>query len=164
MELRDHDLLLRPPTRDDADAIVAEFADEDIVRYIPLIPTPYTHADAESWIERAGQAWADGSSCPFVIVDDRIGELLGGIEVRPLRGDIGYWVAAGARCRGIATRALRLVCDWRRERPLWLTTHPDNRASQRVAEKAGFQRMGMQPHEPHFRDGTREAVRFELDY
>ena len=33
--------------------------------------------------------------------------------------------------------------EWRRERPLWLMTHPDNAASQRVAEKAGCTREGV---------------------
>jgi RimJ/RimL family protein N-acetyltransferase len=75
---------------------------------------------------------------------------------------IGYWVAAAARGRGVATRALRLVCEWRQERPLRLVTHPRNVASQRVAEKAGFRCVGKCPHEPVFRDGTAEAVRFEL--
>jgi RimJ/RimL family protein N-acetyltransferase len=163
VELQGDDFVLRPPASADIDAIVAEIADEDIGRFIPLIPSPYARADAEAWIERVGRAWADGTSCPFVIVDMVAGKLLGAIEVRPLRGDIGYWVAAGARGRGIATRALRLICEWREERPLWLVTHPDNAASQRVAEKAGFRRVGLVPHEPHFRDGTTEAVRFELD-
>ena len=49
------------------------------------------------------------------------------------------------------------------ERPLWLMTHPDNRGSQRVAEKAGFRRVGLERHDPPFRDGTTEAVKFELD-
>jgi RimJ/RimL family protein N-acetyltransferase len=163
VELHGDDFVLRVPASADADAIAAELADEDIVRFIPLIPSPYTHSDAESWIERAGNAWVDGSSCPFVIVDADAGKLLGAIEVRPVRGDIGYWVAGPARGRGVATRALRLICGWRQERPLWLVTHPDNTASQRVAEKAGFRRVGLVPHEPHFRDGTTEAVRFELD-
>jgi RimJ/RimL family protein N-acetyltransferase len=97
-----------------------------------------------------------------VIVDAGSDRLLGAIEFRPADGTIGYWVAAGARGRGVATRALRLVCDWRSERPLRLMTHPDNVASQRVAEKAGFRRVGRTEHRPAFRDGLTEAVLFEL--
>ena len=163
MELRDDDILLRRPDAADVDAIVAACSDEEIVRYIPLMPVPYERADAEWWIDRAEQAWLDGSACPFVIVDADTGGLLGAIEVRPERGDIGYWMAPPARGRGLCTRALRLILDWHTERPVWLTTHPDNAASQRVAEKAGFRRVGLVPHDPPFRDGTAEAVRFELD-
>jgi RimJ/RimL family protein N-acetyltransferase len=163
VELRDDDILLRRPEASDVDAIAAACSDEEIVRYIPLIPVPYERADAEWWIGRAYEAWTDGSACPFVIVEVRTGRLLGAIEVRPQRGDIGYWIAPTARGRGVCTRALRLVLDWRTERPLWLMTHPENAASQRVAEKAGFRRVGLVPHDPPFRDGTTEAIRFELD-
>jgi RimJ/RimL family protein N-acetyltransferase len=47
-------------------------------------------------------------------------------------------------------------------RRLQLTTHPENGASQRVAEKAGFCRIGTTHEHATFRDGTREAVLFEL--
>ena len=147
----------------DVDAIVAEFTDPEIPRFIPLVPRPYAREDAEWWVDRCANAWRDGSAYPFVIEDAGTGELLGAIEVRPESGSIGYWIAARARNRGLATRALRLLCEWRTERPLWLMTHPDNTASQRVAEKAGFRRVGLRPHEPHFRDGVTEAVMFQLD-
>jgi RimJ/RimL family protein N-acetyltransferase len=163
MELRGDDLLLRPPRAEDTDAIVAACSDEEIVRYIPLMPVPYARADAEWWIDRAEDVWRDGSACPFVIADAGSGALLGAIEIRPRRGDIGYWIAAEERGRGVATGALGLICEWHTERPLWLVTHPENLASQRVAEKAGFRRVGLQPHEPVFRDGTTHALRFELD-
>jgi RimJ/RimL family protein N-acetyltransferase len=163
MELRDTDLLLRPFVEADADAIVSALTDDEIARWIPLIASPYTHEDAEGWLERCGAVWAAEESYPFAIVDSTTGELLGSIESHADTGTVGYWVKADARGRGIATRALRLACQWNSTRPLWLTTHPDNVASQRVAEKAGFRRVGMTPHEPHFRDGTAKAVLFRLD-
>ena len=55
------------------------------------------------------------------------------------------------------------MCASTEMRPLRLTTHPDNRASQRVAEKAGFKRIGSTADHPAFRDGTRTAALFELD-
>ena len=64
MELRDDDILLRRPDAADVDAIVAACSDEEIVRYIPLMPVPYERADAEWWIDRAEQAWLDGRACP----------------------------------------------------------------------------------------------------
>ena len=58
--------------------------------------------------------------------------------------EIGYHLAPEARGRGLATAALRLLSDWSlRALPvarLQLTTHLDNPASQRVAEKAGYTR------------------------
>jgi len=162
MELRGDGILLRPPLADDVDAIVAACSDAEIVRFIPMMPAPYERSDAEWWIDQSERAWQNGDACTFAIVDPGLAQLVGAIEFRPADGSIGYWVAHSARGRGMATRALRLICEWRSERPLQLVTHPTNLASQRVAEKAGFRRVGMIPHEPQFRDGTTEAVRFEL--
>ena len=55
--------------------------------------------------------------------------------------------APAARGRGVITRALGLVARWAFDdlgiERLQLTTHVDNPASQRVAEKCGFQREGL---------------------
>ena len=163
MELRGDDLLLRPPGARDIDAIVAACSDSEMARFLPMLPSPYARSDAEWWVARCDQAWKDGESCPFAIVDARSDELLGAIEVRLANNTIGYWVAPPARGRGVATRALELVCGWHAERPLLLLTHPGNIASQRVAEKAGFRRVGTREHRPPFRDGSSEAFLFQLD-
>jgi RimJ/RimL family protein N-acetyltransferase len=161
VELRDELLVLRPMQVADPDAIVAGLNDPDASRFMPLVPAPYTRAAADAWIVRCTGVWETGEASPFAILDAGTGELLGSIELHG-GSTIGYWVRADARGRGIATRALRLVCEWATQRPLQLTTHPDNLASQRVAEKAGFRRIGITSEHPSFRDGTREAVLFEL--
>jgi RimJ/RimL family protein N-acetyltransferase len=163
VELRADDLLLRPPRAGDIDAITAACSDEEMARFIPQLPSPYARSDAERWVARSEQVWRNGEACPFVIVDANSGELLGAIEIRPEDRAIGYWVAAPARGRGVATRALELVCDWHSARPLSLLTHPENVASQRVAEKAGFRRVGTREHRPAFRNGVSEAVVFRLE-
>jgi len=75
-------------------------------------------------------------------------ELLGSIALNPVvweqrAADVGYWVAAHARGRGVATRAVRMLTDWAfgtllLER-LELRTQRDNHASQAVAAHAGFE-------------------------
>jgi len=163
VEIRGDHILLRPPALADLDAIVAACSDDEIARFIPLMPVPYRRSDAEWWVDRCVQAWRDGEAFPFAIVDPASDRLAGAIEFRPVDGSIGYWVAAAARGSGLATRALQLVCEWRPGRPLQLVTHTANTASQRVAEKNGFRRIGVVTHEPAFRDGTAEAVLFRLD-
>ena len=62
-------------------------------------------------------------------------------------GELAYVVAPHARGRGVATTALRLMSTWaltelRLER-LQLQISPDNAASHRVADKAGFRYEGI---------------------
>ena len=61
-----------------------------------------------------------------------------------------YWLTASGRGRGIATKAVRLLCDWAftelgLER-LTLKTYKANVSSRRVAERVGF-RPSEQAHE-----------------
>jgi RimJ/RimL family protein N-acetyltransferase len=146
---------------DDAPAIVAACGDEDILRFIPGMPSPYTEEMARGFLARVQQRWGEGASYTFAIADRESDELLGLIEIRPdsgTRSDVGYWVAPHARGRGAATDALRAIVEWtRREHgtgTIELVTHLDNEASQRVAEKAGFRRLGTIDREERFRDGS----------
>jgi RimJ/RimL family protein N-acetyltransferase len=72
---------------------------------------------------------------------------LSNVDLRHRRSGMGYWLAEHARGRGIATHAVRLLAAWafdvlRLER-LEVMIHPENIASQRVAERCGFQREGL---------------------
>jgi RimJ/RimL family protein N-acetyltransferase len=148
--LREGDLVLRPKRPDDVDAITAACQDPEIPRWT-FVPSPYTRADAEAFLAKSAEEEADGRSANFLAVDPANGSLLGSFSVmeldrEPGYGEIGYWVAAEARGRGIATRGVRLLADWARDE-LGLTRvdvlpHKDNVASRRVAEKAGFTDTG----------------------
>jgi RimJ/RimL family protein N-acetyltransferase len=50
VELHDGDLVLRPWTEDDVDALVAGCNDQEIAHWIPMIPHPYTRDDALAFI------------------------------------------------------------------------------------------------------------------
>ena len=170
MELTDGSLVLRPPEERDAEAIGAACADPEISRWLPLLPQPYTVERAREFVAWAGDQNAAGHQ-QLVIVDASGGGLLGSIglkvEARMGYGLIGYWVAADARGRGVATAALRLLAGWALGEGglgrVELYTDPDNLASQRVAEKAGFSREGvLRSHSPQ-RDGSRrDSVLFSL--
>ena len=72
-----------------------------------------------------------------------------------------------ARGQGICTRALRLLSRHALEelelQRLDLVTDPDNLASQRVAEKVGFQREGvLRAHLRHPDGRIRDSVMFSL--
>jgi RimJ/RimL family protein N-acetyltransferase len=167
MELADDVVRLRRFRLDDASAVARACDDPETARFIPGMPTPYTEDDAAVYLRRCARVWLGSEHRPFAIVDAADDEVLGAVEVRLGEvGSIGYWVAAGARNRGVATRALTLLSRWALTNAgverLELTTHPENVASQRVAEKAGFRREGVLRSHVRFRDGRRDSVLFSL--
>jgi RimJ/RimL family protein N-acetyltransferase len=169
MELRGDGIVLRPWRDEDAPAIIAACQDPEILRWIPVIPSPYGEREARDYLEQCRLNWELGDAYNFAILDEA-GELLGSIAIRVLRfriGHIGYWVVPGARRRGVASTALETLCRWAVEelglKRLELITDPDNTASQGVAEKVGFQREALLRSNLEYRDGSRrDSVMFSL--
>jgi RimJ/RimL family protein N-acetyltransferase/nitrite reductase/ring-hydroxylating ferredoxin subunit len=149
--LSDGVISLRPFRADDVPAIVAACQDPEIQRWIPLIPVPYTEADARRFILMTLQAWHDGTGYEFAITDASTDCYVGSIGLHlgpnPRRHAVGYLVAPEVRGRGYASRAVRLLTRWGFERlgierlALWTLT--GNAASQAVAEKTGFRYEGI---------------------
>jgi RimJ/RimL family protein N-acetyltransferase len=100
------------------------------------------------------------------IVDRATGRVVGRIWCRfgARPPEVGYYLRHDAWGNGYATRALELVTGWLLGDggfdEVVLRTHPDNAASQRVAERAGFARTGIVREYAEFKDGTRDAVGF----
>ncbi len=141
---------LRPPRDGDAGWIAESVADPEIPRWT-RIRSPYTKDDAFAWIALADSMLRAGTAYHLVITGVPDGELLGsvGLEIHDspaLHGEIGYWVAAPARAKGVATRAVTLLAGWALEQlPLPVVeihVLPPNRPSHAVARKAGFTPSG----------------------
>ncbi len=168
MNIRAGNLLLRQPRESDLEAVVAACQDPEMARFIPFLPVPYGIEDARTWFKKEGE-WTEPDVRTFAIVDEAESEPLQGVVRVGLRegGAVGYWLASWARGRGVMTESLRAVVRWAREEHgiehLRLSTHPENTASQRVAERAGFVRVGIAKQEdPPFRDGSTTRVVYEL--
>jgi len=138
--LTDGRVTLRGWEARDVPAIVAMCGDPDVIRFTS-VPVPYGADDARLWLDlHPGRLAAGDGARP-----------VGSIGVRVLHdqgsAETGYHVVREARGRGLATAALRLLAGWTFAElevgRLQLTTHLDNPASQRVAEKAGFHREGV---------------------
>jgi RimJ/RimL family protein N-acetyltransferase len=160
--LTDGVVRLRPWTVADAPAIAACCQDPEIPRWTE-VPSPYDDNDACAFIAKAEQARLAGEELSLAVTDAESGELLGAIGMRlastDRRADVGYWVAAPARGRGTAARAVRLLSGWAFEaldaQRAQVVAHPLNEASQRVALRAGFEREGLVP-DYQFRKGVWE--------
>jgi RimJ/RimL family protein N-acetyltransferase len=148
--LHDDVVALRPWTLDDVPWITAACQDPQIARYT-RVPVPYTEADARAFVVGAEGARATGEALSLAVVDAGDGAPLGSLGLQRFawehaKGEIGYWVAAEARGRGIATRATRLVAHWALDAlelaRVELLAATGNAASLGVAERAGFRREG----------------------
>jgi RimJ/RimL family protein N-acetyltransferase len=113
----------------------------------------------------AQEAVAEDKGVPNLgIVERRTGRVVGRIWCRfgARPPEVGYYLRQDAWGNGYATRALELVTDWLLGAggfvEVVLRTHPDNAASQRVAERAGFVPAGIVREYAEFKDGTRDAV------
>jgi RimJ/RimL family protein N-acetyltransferase len=147
--LTDGIVALRGLRSEDATQLVDALRDPDIVRWT-RVPADYSHTDFQAYIDVVEQHLAGGESLSLLIVDasdhDRVLGSCGLHEIASGRPDIGYWVARDARGRGVAPRAARLMREYAATalglQRIEVLVHPDNSASQRAAEKAGFHRTG----------------------
>ena len=167
--LHDERVGLRPWRDDDIPAIVAMSRDPDTIRFTS-VPDPYDEDSARFWLALQPSRLRAGDGAAFAIVEPRDDLPLGAIGVRVLHGrgiaETGYHMAAEARGRGIATAALRLLSEWALETlpiaRMQLTTHLDNPASQRVAEKAGYTREAVLRSWAEQRDVRVDLVMYSL--
>lgn len=147
--LSDEAVVLRPWTSSDVTFMVAASQDPAIERYNG--PTPASAADAVEVIERLQESWrafeveGDPTGVAFAIVDAASDEPVGMCGVDHWSNtdvaQFGYWLAAGARGRGLATRAVTLMTSWLFElgaARIFLTIQSDNAPSAAVARRAGF--------------------------
>jgi RimJ/RimL family protein N-acetyltransferase len=162
VRLEDDSVILRPLVEEDAPAVAAAIGDDPDLDRWTSIPFPYTEELAREFI-------ATTEESAFAILDRESGELLGGIGVRACgagKVEVGYWVKAAARGRGVASRALALVARHAFAElgaaRVQLTTEPENIGSQRVAEKVGFTREGTLRAFLDFKGRRRDAVMFSL--
>ncbi|MGH2910228.1 MAG: GNAT family N-acetyltransferase [Solirubrobacteraceae bacterium] len=149
--LSDGVVVLRPWADADLGFIVAACQDPEISRYSPVIPSPYTEADALQWLELMDSIRLADDGFDLAITRVADGGPLGAIGIGRLdrmlaTATTGYWLAREARGQGYVSRALRLLARWMFEElglaRIELTTDPENLGSQRVAERCGFTREG----------------------
>jgi RimJ/RimL family protein N-acetyltransferase len=147
--LTDGEIVLRSWEPRDVPAVTAACQDPEIPRWT-VVPHNYTERHAREFISGTAADLATGRELALAIVDadDRLLGALGisNFDWADLKAEIGYWMAPEARRRGVGARATRMLAAWALtslglER-LELLANPENEASQRLAERAGFTREG----------------------
>jgi RimJ/RimL family protein N-acetyltransferase len=164
VELRGERVLLRPWRPEDARPVYEACQDEEIQRWIPVIPRPYRMEDARAYVS------GELGFGPHQYAVTREGRVVGAIGMRvneSRTGHIGYWCVPEARGRGVTSDALHTLCrhalDELGLERLELITDPDNVGSRRVAEKVGFRQEGvLRSHLLHPDGRRRDSVMFSL--
>ena len=142
--LSDGVITLRPPRADDAEDVALSCQDLQNQLWT-TIPTPYTLADARSWLathESGDDWWRNPTWVVTLPPSDRCS---GSIDLRPddeAAAQVGYLLAPWARGHGHAARALRLACTWgfaalELQVVTW-AAYVGNEASRQTARRVGF--------------------------
>jgi RimJ/RimL family protein N-acetyltransferase len=126
-------LWLKPPVPEDAPAIAAALADEEVVLWLTQAPNPYTLADAQDFLAkvvRKSEVW---------MIHDASG-LVGCVGCE---GEFGYWLARPAWGQGYVTEAGAAVLAHHfgvLDGGDVISGHyPGNARSARVLDKLGFE-------------------------
>lgn len=151
-DLADDLVALRPFVAQDATVVYEACRDREIRRFTSF-PEAQEVSQTRAWIEAQPGMRERGEALDLAIVPIGESTPVGAVGLTALafehrRAEIGYWIAPGARRRGMATAAVRLLSVWAFGPPLSLVrlglpTDVENTASRRTAERAGFDFEGV---------------------
>lgn len=138
---------------------------------MPWAHPDYSIEETKAWIKSCAEMWAKGTEYNFAILDAKDNTFLGSCglnQVNLVEGfaNLGYWVRSTRTKQGIALAAARLLARFAfaelEVKRLEVGAATGNKASQRVAEKLGAKRVGIEKGKLVFRDKVYDRVVFSL--
>ena len=145
-------LVLRPWCMEDVAALTEAHRDPTLRRWTSSAVE--NEADATRWVQTQERGWAAGTRFGFAVFeaepDSAHGQLVGNVVLKEVAlikpsAEVGYWTAAHARGRGVASRSLEALTGWAFDtlgtaglKRLELLHQVDNLASCRVARKSRY--------------------------
>lgn len=141
--------ILRPLQESDVEPIFQACQDPMIPAFT-RVPAPYDREMAVDFVRESAFAYLNRLAVSFALEVD--GEFAGTIGLHSLKlsdhcAEVGYWIASDYRGKGICTEALIVLTDFSLDvmhfRRLEALTDFDNLTSQRVLERAGYNREGL---------------------
>jgi len=146
-DLADEVVRLRPWRRADASALTEAWSDPVVTGRLD-VPDRRDLADAELWIDGWESRRRAGLAVDLVVTeipDESVRGEIGISHIDPNRRAalVGWWLFAGARGRGLATRGVDLVARWAFGSG-WLDSlvaeiETDNERSAGIADRCGFE-------------------------
>ncbi len=169
--LSDGGITLRGWTAGDADAVLAACQDPDIQRWMD-VPVPYLREHAAEFVgPQSEQQWSSQRGAPFAITAADDGRVLGscglvGVSSAELVAEVLCAVSVSARRGKVATRAVRLLCDWALTDlglvRLEFYIEPSNVASRALAARLGAQFEGVLRSKALIRGTRRDMALYSL--
>jgi RimJ/RimL family protein N-acetyltransferase/8-oxo-dGTP pyrophosphatase MutT (NUDIX family) len=146
--LRDGDLVLRGWRASDVEA-TRHLHDDVIATWFGFLTSVPSAEEHSAWVERTRREWADGAAKATFLCEWN-GEPVGSVDVRRVEHGVGVlsWaIYAPYREKGLASRAVRLLIRFAFDElgleRVEAHVNPLNRASLRVAHRAGMRREGL---------------------
>ncbi len=144
-------IALRPWRPDDAPALAALINDRAVQDNLrDGIPYPYTAADGAAFLAETLAADPDTTFAYAVTTDGRLAGSIAAYRqgnIHRRTAELGYYLGRDFWGRGVATAAVRLLCERLFDTTdlvrLFAEPFADNAASRRVLEKAGFTLEGV---------------------
>ncbi len=164
---------LRPYQISDIDSLY-EAACESIPEmfvWMPWCHPDYSIEESRTWIESQPEEWEKGIAYGFAITDSSNGLFLGGCGINRIEkewglANLGYWVRTSRTKKGVATAATLLLARFAfnelKLNRVEIITAVDNKASLRVAEKAGATKEGILGNGTTMNGNPCDAVVFSL--
>jgi RimJ/RimL family protein N-acetyltransferase len=145
-------LILREWTPDDAAAMFEICRDAEVMRYIGTGKPYETLGEAEKFLEWAVEYQRKNGFCRWAAIEKRSGKIVGSCGFAYPHGtpevELGYLFDRAVWGKGFATEAARACLNYGFEklefREIIAITDLENTASQRVLEKIGFTRRGVE--------------------
>ena len=162
---------IRPYRLEDVDDLyeAARESVAEVSTWLPWCHPDYTVDESRQWVSTRPELFADGVEYNFTIRDEA-NAFVGGCGLNNIQGgqmaNLGYWVRSSQTGRGAATAAVEKLAAFAFEKTklirLEIVCAVGNRASQRVAEKAGALREALLRDRLWGPDGPRDAVLYTI--
>ena len=171
--LSDGKITLRPSLMSDAEPLYQAIFESiaEIRPWLTFAHEGYSIRETKDFLRERPTGWKKDTEYAFNIIDSGDGSITGGcgfsgIDKENGRANLGYWVRTSRTGEGIATSATLLLAKWGfmvvKLNRIEILASTGNKASQRVAEKAGAQREGVMRNRLKIGDDLHDAVMYSL--
>lgn len=165
--LSDGVVVLRELREDDRAVVLSTMRDPLVAQWLNM-PVDANDGAFDSLMRVARNGRVHGDRYDFAVTEAGADVPLGAVIASRRHRDnyeLAYLAGEPGRGRGLMTRAVRLLCDWLFDQGvgrLEVRTHPDNRASQRLAERCGFVREGVERRSIWLHGRREDAILWSL--